>query len=424
VTITRFFYTGAMFALLPFALLRLLWRSRRQPEYLRHVGERLGRYPDAAPAHPLIWVHAVSVGETRAAQPLINALLSKYPDYHVLLTHMTPTGRAAGEALFAERVTRCYLPYDFPTAVKRFLTHFRPRLGVIMETELWCNLIHQCHRREIPLYLINARLSEKSLRGYQRFSSLMCETLRKLAGIGAQTAEDAQRLQILGATRVTVTGNLKFDVTPPDAKIELGRIWRAASGTRPVLLAASTRAGEEGLLLDALGMLRPPDTLLVIVPRHPQRFNEVAALVEQRGLNYQRRSVGTSIDAQTQILLGDSMGDMFAYYAACDVAFVGGSLVPVGGQNLIEACVIGKPVIIGPSNYNFADSSDRAVSVGAVKRVTTAAEVMREASRLIADAAAAKQMGDAGRAFTGAHRGATQRALDILTISSSWDRAP
>jgi len=422
-TLARFLYTLAMMALLPLALLRLAWRARHQPAYLRHVGERFGHYSELAPAQPVIWIHAVSVGETRAAQPLIEALLLKYPDHRLLLTHMTPTGRETGVALFADRVSRCYLPYDYPGAVVRFLAHFRPRLGVLMETEIWCNLIYACCQREIPLYLVNARLSEKSLRGYQRVSSLMREGVRQLAGVAAQTEDDSCRLQLLGAGQVIVTGNLKFDVTPPVAQIELGHAWRAATGARPMLLAASTREGEEALLLDSLDALAPSNTLFVIVPRHPQRFEAVAALIDQRGLRYQRRSAGAAIESQTRIVLGDSMGEMFVYYAACDVAFIGGSLVPAGGQNLIEACALGKPVIMGSSNYNFAEAADSAVAAGAAVRVNSATEVMREAGRLLADAAAAARMGEAGLAFTEAHRGATQRTLELLIMNNEAQRA-
>jgi len=422
-TLARFLYTLAMMALLPLALLRLAWRARSQPAYLRNVGERLGRYKEPAPVQPVIWIHAVSVGETRAAQPLIEALLLKYPDHRLLLTHMTPTGRETGEALFADRVSRCYLPYDYPGAVARFLVHFRPCLGVLMETEIWCNLIHACRQRGIPLYLANARLSEKSLRGYQWVSSLMRESICQLAGVAAQTEDDSCRLQSLGAAHVIVTGNLKFDVTPPVAQVELGRAWRAATGARPILLAASTRDGEEVLLLDALNTLAPSNTLLVIVPRHPQRFDTVAALIDQRGLRYQRRSAGTAIESQTRIVLGDSMGEMFVYYAACDVAFIGGSLAPVGGQNLIEACALGKPVIMGPSNYNFAEAADSAVAAGAAVLVNSATEVMREASRLLADDAAAARVGEASLAFIEAHRGATQRTLDLLVMNNQAQRA-
>jgi len=418
-SVSRVIYTALMYLALPLALLRLVWRARRQSGYLRHVGERFGRYTQLRPNQLLIWIHAVSVGETRAAQPLVKVLLQRHPDCHILFTHMTPTGRETGAELFGDRVLQCYLPYDFPGAVKRFLAHYRPRLGVLMETEIWCNLIHHCRIRDIPIYLVNARLSEKSMRGYQRFATLSRETLQALSGIAAQTADDARRLQTLGAQGVAVTGNIKFDVDVPDAQLERGLSWRTAYGGRPVLLAASTREGEEVLLLDALNDLDLPGALLVIVPRHPQRFEDVARLLGARGLRYQRRSADGTVDADTRVFLGDSMGEMFAYYAACDVAFIGGSLLPYGGQNLIEACVVGKPAIVGPSTYNFTDAADGAIAAGAALRVSDASELMRAARQLLIDCAAAQRMGETGRAFALAHRGATQRTMDMLRFTSA-----
>src|SRR5574340_479696 len=335
----RRLYTLVLWLLLPYIFLRILWRARKQPEYLRHIGERFGSYA-AQSDRPLIWLHTVSVGETRAAQSLIARLRASYPDHHILLTHTTPTGRATSEQLYGDGVLRVYLPYDYPFAVNRFLNHFKPRLGILMETEIWFNLIHACRATGVPLLLLNARLSERSARGYARFARLTREALGGLAAVAAQTEEDAARLTGLGAKNVAVTGNLKFDIEPPAALLELGRRLRAQFGTaRKVFLAASTRDGEEELLLDALQRVQIPGLLLVIVPRHPQRFAEVAALLEQRGIPFRRRSeMGPAggIPAETRAVLGDSMGEMFAYYAAADLAFVGGSLLPYGGQNLID----------------------------------------------------------------------------------------
>lgn len=417
---TRFTYTLLLHAALPYVLVRLAWRALRQPAYLEHVAERFGWCRGAASAQPVIWVHAVSVGETRAAEPLIRALRVKYPQHRILLTHMTPTGRDAGESLFGDTVLRCYLPYDYPGAVARFLGHFRPAAGVLMETELWPNLIHVCRLRGTPLYLANARLSEKSFARYRRFAALARTSLNELTAIAAQTPDDARRFAALGAGNITVTGNFKFDIDPSPAQIELGRAWRAGWGAgRPVLLAASTRDGEEALLLDVLEGIAARDLLLVIVPRHPQRFDEVAALLEHRGLTYQRRSADAAIASQTRVLLGDSMGEMFAYYAACDVAFVGGSLLPFGGQNLIEACAAGTPVMIGPHTYNFADAAQSAVEAGAAIRVADARELAHAARRLLADRAEAARVGAAGLRFAAAHRGATQRVLELLRPGDS-----
>lgn len=410
---SRFGYTLLLYALLPRALWHLLARARRQPEYLEHIPQRFGYYRERI-AEPVVWVHAVSVGETRAAQPLINALRRRSPAQRILLTHMTPTGRETGQAIYGDAVTQCYLPYDLPAAVARFLDHFRPRAGILMETEVWPNLIHACRERSIPLYLVNARLSEKSYRRYRRFAQLARTSLCELTAIAAQTRDDAQRLLDLGAENVVVTGNLKFDVEPDPEQLELGKALRARFGAdRPVFLAASTRDGEEALLLDHLHGLDAA-ALLVIVPRHPQRFEEVASLVARRGFRFQRRSENAAIDPQTQVVLGDSLGEMFAYYAACDVAFVGGSLLPFGGQNLIEACAVGRPVLIGPHTYNFTEAADSAVAAGAALRVGDADQLVREADRLLRDPVTARRMGAAGLAFARMHRGATRRVLELI----------
>lgn len=411
---SRIGYTLLLYALLPRALLHLAWRARRQRAYLEHVPERFGRYRSGS-KQSLIWVHAVSVGETRAAEPLIAALQSRYPDHRILLTHMTPTGRETGEMLFGDGVLRCYLPYDFPFAVERFLAHFRPVCGVLLETEIWPNLIDACQRRNIPLYLVNARMSEKSLRGYQRFRALTAQSLSQLTGIGAQSRADAQRLAELGAAAVRVTGNLKFDSAPDPGQLARGAAWRDAwDKSRPVLLAASTREGEEALLLDALRSIDVPQLLTVIVPRHPQRFDEVASLLERCGVPYVRRSANQSPAAGTRVVLGDSMGEMFAYYAACDVAIIGGSLLPFGAQNLIEACAVGRPVIIGPHTYNFAEAARLALDAGAALQVADTHGAVAAARELLLDRARAQVIAEAGLRFTREHHGATGKILELL----------
>ncbi len=416
---TRFGYTLLLYLLLPRVIWHLLWRARKQPAYLERIPERFGYY-GKKPERPVIWVHAVSVGETRAAQPLIAALQARYPDHQVLLTHMTPTGTEAGEALFGESVLRCYLPYDYPGAVERFIDHFHPRLGVVMETEIWANLIHACRKRGIPLYLVNARLSEKSFSRYRRFAKLTRASLRELSAVAAQTADDASRLEALGAQSVIVAGNLKFDILPPPEQIAQGRRWRDRfDGERPVLLAASTRDGEEALLLDVLDSIAVPRLLTLIVPRHPQRFDEVAALIERRGIPFQRRSRDEPVAPETRILLGDSMGEMFAYYAACDLAFIGGSLLPFGAQNLIEGCAVGVPVLIGPSIYNFAEATELATAAGAACRVQDAAGLAREVTTLLGDSRRLREMSDAARAFARAHQGATERVMALLALGNA-----
>lgn len=411
---SRLLYTLLLYSLLPLVPLRLLWRARRQRGYLRHVGERFGWYGGTDGRQRVVWIHAVSVGETRAAEPLVRALRERYPQHRVLITHMTPTGRETGELLFGARVERCYLPYDYPGAMRRFLDHFRPVAGVLMETELWPNLIHAAAIRGVPLYLVNARLSEKSYAGYRRHYRLAAGALRELAGIAAQTEADARRFVALGALSPRVTGNLKFDIVPPPALVQRGSQWRSAYGARAVLLAASTRAGEEELVLDAFERMAIADALLVIVPRHPDRFDEVAAILQRRGLAYQRRSADGAVRRETRVLLGDSLGEMFAYYAACDVAFIGGSLLPYGSQNLIEACAVGKPVLIGPSTYNFAEAAQLAIDSGAARPVADVAQLATAARELVIDTSAAARMGEAGLAFCRAHQGAVHRVLELV----------
>lgn len=416
----RFWYRLALWLLLPYVLLRLLWRARKQPEYLCHIGERFGRYAahDALghDASPLIWLHAVSVGETRATQSLVARLRAAYPGHRILLTHATPTGRAAGEQLYGDDVLRAYLPYDYPFAVNAFLRHFRPQLGILMETEIWPNLIAAAYKQGVPLLLLNARMSEKSARGYARFATLTRGALQQLSAVAAQTSDDAARLTALGASNVSVMGNLKFDIEAPSAMLELGRQLHDQFGVeRRVFLAASTREGEEALLLDALSpQFAAADWLLVIVPRHPQRFAEVAAMIEQRGISYQRRSEDRAVDPSVRVVLGDSMGEMFAYYAAADLALIGGSLLPYGGQNLIEACAVGTPVLVGPHTYNFAEATRLAAAAGAARQVGDVGELVAEAQRLLGDAAALSDMRRGCDGFVTANRGATDASLGIV----------
>ncbi len=412
----RFLYTALLYLMLPRVLVHLWLRGRKEHGYREHIAERFGRFA-GAPVQQCVWIHAVSVGETRAAQPIVERLLARHPDRTILLTHMTPTGRQAGIELYGERVVRCYLPYDFPAAAQRFLTHFNPAIGLIMETEIWPNLIHACRRRDIPVHLVNARLSEKSYRGYARLGRIVDEALNSLTSIAAQSDADATRLRLLGAGRVHVTGNVKFDIAPPPALVERGAVWRATIGRdRPVFLAASTREGEEALLLEVLNEIRVPDLLTVIVPRHPQRFDEVARLVEERGIAYRRRSADPLPDARTRVWLGDSMGEMAAYLAACDVAFIGGSLRPFGAHNLVEACALGKPVVIGPSVFNFQEAVDLGVAAGGVIQVANANAVAAQVASLLNDQERARAIGSAGAAFARAHRGAVDRLFALLPL--------
>ena len=417
---------------LPFALLRLWWRGRKEPGYRQHVGERLGFYPPRPnPDRPLLWVHAVSVGETRAAQPLIDALLARFPHHAVLLTHMTPTGRRTGAEFASQRngrVIQAYLPYDLPSAVDRFLRHFQPRLGLLMETEIWPVLIERAYAAGVPMVLVNGRLSARSHRRTARLGDAARQTYAQLAAVLAQTPDDADRYRSLGVPRVRVTGNLKFDITPHVDQIMAGRVLHDALHGRSAWVAASTREGEEALLLDAWQTHRAEHVgrrhaLLILVPRHPQRFDEVAQAAERAGLRVVRRGAlsvsaagvaDADAFADADVLLGDSMGEMALYYAAGEVAFIGGSLLPLGGQNLIEACAVGTPVVIGPHTFNFAQATRDAVAAGACKQVEDAAAVMRVIDAWLSDADARETASRAALAFAATHGGATARTVEAV----------
>jgi 3-deoxy-D-manno-octulosonic-acid transferase len=424
------FYSLMWWLAMPLVLGRLWWRGRQEAGYRQHWNERLGLYGRrAANDEPhTIWVHAVSVGETRAAEPLVDALLKQYPLSRIVLTHMTPTGRATGKQLFGKhgaRLVQSYLPYDTVSMVRRFIKHFEPRICILMETEVWPTLIAECGRAGVPVVLANARLSERSLRKARKLGSLMTQAARGITLVAAQTEADAERVRSLGVPQVAVTGSIKFDVVVPAVALATGAQLRAQIGARPVLLCASTREGEEELILDAFqralagaAAALPSDALLLLVPRHPQRFDAVEQMVAARGMAVQRRGAlaqpGAVVAPGTQVLLGDSMGEMFAYYSACDLAFIGGSLQPLGGQNLIEAAALGKPVLIGEHTFNFALVTEQAIEAGGALRIASADALMQQAARLLRDAAARTAMGRQAQSFANQHRGATQRTLALL----------
>jgi 3-deoxy-D-manno-octulosonic-acid transferase len=432
----RLIYRALWWIVAPAAVVRLLIRSRRERGYREHVAERFGfAYEDGEKRRldnlsPLVWVHAVSVGETRAAQPLIEAIQKAHPEARVLLTHMTPSGRATGVQLFGTTVWRSYLPYDSPRLVRRFLRTWRPSLGILMETEVWPTLIDECRRARVPLVLTNARMSARSFRRAAKFGNATRDVFGGFTRVLAQTAADAERLTSLGARDVTVMGNLKFDMTAPPELEARGHAWRAAIGERPVWVAASTREGEEVLVMQAFTALRVhvPEALLILVPRHPQRFDEVAELVDANGLKCLRRSVwagrspaaGSGIDAappmpaNINVLIGDSMGELGAYYAASDLAFIGGSLLPLGGQNLIEACAAGVPVLIGPHTFNFTQATNDAIAEGAALRVNDPAALARGLRDIFTDKPRRLAMCAAASAFAAKHRGATVRTVNVL----------
>jgi 3-deoxy-D-manno-octulosonic-acid transferase len=409
----RVAYTLLWRLAMPLMFLYLRWRGRKQPEDRRHWRERLGWAP-VLPPGPTLWLHAVSVGETRAAVPLVKAIRQRRPDVAILFSHTTPTGRAAAAELFGADIRQTYLPYDAPGSVRRFLDRTRPGAAIIMETEIWPNLYAACRKRGIPAYLVNARLSEKSARGYARFASLVRPALAGLSGLAAQTRADADRLAGLGARSPVVVGNLKFDVGAPSDCSERAQAMQNMFPDRFVFLLASTREGEEQLLLDTCLELGIPNLLLVLVPRHPQRFDEVAAMLESRGVEFARRSLGDTVTREVEVFLGDSMGEMAAYYLAADVAFVGGSLLPLGGQNLIEASDMGCPVVIGPHTWNFLDAADQAVACGAALRVQNVEELARTVERLYQHPEQRLAMAEAGRQFSQANRGATDKVMAML----------
>ncbi|GAP36818.1 3-deoxy-D-manno-octulosonic acid transferase [Piscinibacter sakaiensis] len=430
-------YGVAMRLLLPAMLLRCLWRGRREPLYRRFLAERWGggAAPDAVGR---LWVHAVSLGETRAAAALVQALREREPGLRVLWTHGTATGRAAGAALLRPGDVQAWLPWDSPGAVRRFLARHRPVVGVLMETEVWPALIAAAGRAGVPMLLANARLSERSLRRGRRVDALLGPAARGLAEALAQGPDDARRLREAGVRQVQVCGQLKYDMTPAPEQLARGRAWRARVG-RPVVLAASTREGEEEALLAAWGRAvggpaaagaagaaaRP---LLVVVPRHPQRFDEVARRIEAAGWRLARRS---GWDAQpppealaAEVWLGDSLGELASYYAAAEVALLGGSFAPLGGQNLIEAAACGCPLLLGPSTFNFADAADAALEAGAARRVADLDEAVGLACAWAGDPAQREARAAAALRFAAAHRGAARAMADAIVALRAAALAP
>lgn len=361
-------YTLLFYLALPFIVARLWWRGRKLPAYRQRIKERFGFYNTPKHAQTL-WVHAVSYGEMVAADNLVNHLLEHYSDQHIVITNMTTTGAERAQQRFAskmpDRVTQVYLPYDFPGAIKRFLRHFQPRFGLIMETELWPNLLRYCHRRQMPILLANARLSTRSTRGYARIKSLTGPMMHAIQHIGAQTRTDARRFKLLGAknAQLSVVGNVKFDAEPNVEQITRAKTTRQnwTRPQRPVFIAASTHEGEEAQVLEAFAKIKThqPETLLILVPRHPDRFADVLGLCQTKPYQVARHSQQEQPTSDTDILLGDTMGELFYFYGLSDVAFVGGSLTPIGGHNLIEPISAEVPVITGPHLFHQAEIQQR-----------------------------------------------------------------
>lgn len=427
-------YSTLLRLVTPLYLLRLWWRGRREPGYRAALAERLGFGPPAQAGR--LWLHAVSLGETRAVAPLVDALRRADPSLRLLLTHGTATGRDAGRALLHSGDLQCWLPWDTPGATRRFLRRHRPAVGVLMETEVWPNLLRAAAAQRLPVVLANARLSERSLGRARRLRWLLAPAARRIDLVLAQTEDDARRLRAAGGRDVRVCGNLKFDLEPAPALLARGREWRQAAA-RAVVLAASTREGEEAALLQAWLRQPSPRPLLLLVPRHPQRFDEVAALLQHSGLRWSRRSGWPQAlpreTAQAEVWLGDSLGEMPAYYAAAEVALLGGSFGPFGGQNLIEAAACGCPVVMGPHTFNFAQAATLALAAGAALRVVDADEGVARALAL-AGSPQQREWAQRALAFTAAHRGAAGRmaaliratlpALSAAPVRASGSAAP
>ena len=408
-----------VYLLLPYALGNLIWRALRYRAYWYRWPERFG-FVAPLRGFRTLWVHAVSVGEVRSAAPLVSALVDRYPEHRVVVTTMTPTGSQQVRELFGDRVSHCYVPYDFPDGVRRFFDRVRPEVAVIAETEFWPNIFAECGRRRIPLLLVNGRVSQASLRGYLRVPNIARRMLANADLLCAQTRVDAQRLRNLGAPEhlVHVTGNLKFDVELPAQLLEEARVLRGHWGRdRPVLIAASTHAGEERKVLEAFAQLAPrfPKLLLVLVPRHPERFQAVARLCRQRGHNVALRSrTPEALPLGADVLVGDTMGELQRLYAAADVAFIGGSLVAHGGQNLLEACAVHVPVVFGPHMFHFEEISAMALERGAARQVHDVQGLVAAVALYFEQPDLRRAAGNAAHTLVSDNRGALDRTLGLV----------
>ena len=416
--VLRGLYSAALYLLLPITIYHLIWRSFRQGEYLQRWDERYAVY-GSAPAHAgTIWVHAVSVGEVNAAAPLINKLLALRPDTRLLVTSITPTGSARIRALWGDRVEHVYLPYDLPGAVSRFLRHYRPRVALVLETELWPNLMFGCREHRVPAWIVNARLSERSLRGYRLLRPLLRRALRSLRGVLAQSAGDAARFIDLGADPATThdVGNLKYDIAPVEGADAFADGFRARIGERPVWIAASTHADEEAAVIAIHRRLRErwPDLLLLWGARHPERFRAVAQQSVEAGWRVATRQLTQWPDRQDAVFVIDTLGELVPFYGCADVAFVGGSLQDIGGHNLLEPASAGTAVVTGPHLHNFLDIAARMRGAGALRVGKDATEVGDHIAGLLEDDGARKRMTVAGQALVEEGRGALNRTLDLV----------
>ena len=415
----RVVYSFVLYLLAPLVVLRLFWLGHRNPDYRSRWTERFG-FPDKIMSDDkLIWLHAVSVGEVQAARPLVNGLLEEYPDFRILITTMTPTGADTVRQYFADTVNHFYLPYDLPVSVKRFISIIDPTILIVMETELWPNLFHYCQENNVPVVVVNARMSEKSAKGYRRLSSLTRSTLTNISLIVAQGQKDAERLIALGADRnkVKVTGNLKFDIYFPHSVSEQAQaLRRYLSVNRPVWIAASTHEGEERIILDAFAKIleKQSQCLLVIVPRHPERAPGVKELCNRRNLKVLCKTDNIECDESTQVFILDTLGELPMYYAASDVAFVGGSFTEIGGHNMLEPASLGVPVIMGPHVFNFQEISQLLLDEGVAWKVSCADELSSRVCGLLDDANLRHSTGERGRNIVLKNRGNVENVMKLL----------
>ena len=419
--IARYIYTLIFYLAIPLVMMRLFYRALKSPAYWPRIPERFGVIPSPM-LHNSIWVHAVSVGETIAAVPLIKQLQQRYPESSVVITTMTPTGSARVSALLGDSVFHVYSPYDLPVAINAFLKRIQPKLLIIMETELWPNTIYACSKRSIPVILANARLSEKSAAGYQRFGPLTQPMLGALSTVVAQSQADADRFLALGlnSAQMQVSGSIKFDIsiseTLQDQSRRLKDHW-TGKGKKLLWIAASTREGEDATILRAFEQLaeRWPNLLLLLVPRHPERFKQVTELSRRAGFNTMLRSSADTLSEQTQVIIGDTMGELLLFYGCADIAFVGGSLVDTGGHNMLEAAAWGLPIITGESNFNFAEISHLLQANSALVTVNDSESLAEQVSLFIDSPEHRSEAGDRAKAVIASNRGSLDRLLDAIS---------
>ena len=417
----RIFYTILLYFLTPLVVLRMFWRARKNPQYSDRWHERFGFVPEIDASQEVVWIHSVSVGETLAAVPLIKKLKKLYPDKLLVITTTTLTGSERVQSIFSSGIYHVYAPYDLPDTVNRFLRRVHPSLVIIMETELWPNLVNYCHDADIPMIIANARMSEKSSRGYQRFSRLTKNMLEKINYVVAQHVDDGKNFLKLGLseTQLMIAGNIKFDVAlNSELSSESSRLkldW-SSQNNRRIFLAASTHRGEDEIVLDAYKKIRKnyPEILLVMVPRHPERFSEVAQLCLEHGLSIVKRSDGVRPEIRDQVLLGDTMGELMLFYGACDVSFVGGSLVPSGGHSLIEPAIWGTPLISGPSLYNFSEVSRLLEDAQGMRICQDSSSMAKIVQELLGDTLEAERMGAAAKSVAEGNRGALNKLMKII----------